>query len=54
MHLTILGSGTAIPVADRFPASYLVAAPGGPLLVDCGPGASPRPAATSATSPPCC
>ena len=27
MRLTILGSGTAIPVADRFPASYLVAAP---------------------------
>lgn len=42
MHLTILGSGTAIPVADRFPASYLVAAPAGPLLVDCGPGALRR------------
>ena len=42
MLLTILGSGTAIPVADRFPASYLVAAPRGPLLVDCGPGALRR------------
>lgn len=42
MRLTILGSGTAVPVADRFPASYLVAAPAGPLLVDCGPGALRR------------
>ncbi len=38
MQLTILGSGTAIPVADRFPAGYLVATPHCRVLVDCGPG----------------
>ena len=38
MQLTILGSGTAIPVADRFPAGYLVRHGDQQLLVDCGPG----------------
>jgi len=38
MQLVILGSGTAIPVADRFPAAYLVRHGAERLLVDCGPG----------------
>jgi len=38
MQLTILGSGTAIPVADRFPAGYLVTTPRQRLVVDLGPG----------------
>jgi ribonuclease BN (tRNA processing enzyme) len=42
MELTVLGSGTAIPVADRFPAGYLVASPRGTVMVDCGPGSLRR------------
>jgi len=38
MRVTVLGSGTAVPVADRFPAGYLLEAGGLRLLVDCGPG----------------
>ncbi|GAB4150622.1 MAG: MBL fold metallo-hydrolase [Planctomycetota bacterium] len=38
MELTILGSGTAIPVPDRFPAGCFVRASGLGILVDCGPG----------------
>lgn len=38
MLLTILGSGTAIPVADRFPAGYLLQSAATTVLVDCGPG----------------
>jgi ribonuclease BN (tRNA processing enzyme) len=38
MQVTILGSGTAVPVPDRFPAGYLVQAQGLHVLVDCGPG----------------
>jgi ribonuclease BN (tRNA processing enzyme) len=38
MHLTVLGSGTAIPVADRFPAGYLVDHESHRIMVDCGPG----------------
>jgi ribonuclease BN (tRNA processing enzyme) len=38
LQLTVLGSGTAVPVPDRFPAGYLVAAGERHLLVDCGPG----------------
>jgi ribonuclease BN (tRNA processing enzyme) len=38
MQVTILGSGTAIPVPDRFPAGYLVQAGLQHALVDCGPG----------------
>jgi ribonuclease BN (tRNA processing enzyme) len=38
MQLTILGSGTAIPVADRFPAGYLLRFDGTHMMVDCGPG----------------
>jgi len=38
MQLTVLGSGTAVPVADRFPAGYLVAHEHNKVMVDCGPG----------------
>lgn len=38
MHVTVLGSGTAIPVPDRFPAGYLVRGAGRHVLVDLGPG----------------
>ena len=38
MHLTVLGSGTAVPVPDRFPAGYLVEHQDHRLMVDCGPG----------------
>lgn len=38
MQVTILGSGTAIPVPDRFPAGYLVRGAGQTVMVDCGPG----------------
>lgn len=38
MHVTILGSGTAVPVPDRFPAGHLVRALGMHVLVDLGPG----------------
>ncbi len=38
MILTVLGSGTAIPVPDRFPAGYRLTAGATDLLVDCGPG----------------
>ncbi len=38
MHVTVLGSGTAVPVPDRFPAGYLVRAHERHLLVDLGPG----------------
>lgn len=38
MQLTILGSGTAVPVADRFPAGYLVEYGGTRIMIDCGPG----------------
>ncbi|MBK8099965.1 MAG: MBL fold metallo-hydrolase [Planctomycetes bacterium] len=42
MLVTILGSGTAVPVPDRFPAGYLVQAKGQQVLVDCGPGSLRR------------
>lgn len=42
MRLTILGSGTAIPVPDRYPAAYALELPQGLALVDCGPGALRR------------
>lgn len=38
MRLTVLGSGTAIPEADRFPAGYLVETAALTAMVDCGPG----------------
>jgi ribonuclease BN (tRNA processing enzyme) len=38
MQLVILGSGTSIPVADRFPAGYLLRTGDREVLVDCGPG----------------
>jgi ribonuclease BN (tRNA processing enzyme) len=36
--VTILGSGTAIPVRDRFPAGYLLDLGGSVAMVDIGPG----------------
>lgn len=38
MRVTVLGSGTAIPNGDRFPAGYLVEHGGTRAMVDCGPG----------------
>ena len=38
MQVTVLGSGTAIPVPSRFPAGYLLEVGTGVALVDCGPG----------------
>jgi ribonuclease BN (tRNA processing enzyme) len=37
-RLTILGSGTAIPSGERFPAGYVVACGDARVMVDCGPG----------------
>jgi ribonuclease BN (tRNA processing enzyme) len=45
MQLTVLGSGTAIPVADRFPAGYLLEFGRTKVMVDCGPGTLRRLAA---------
>jgi len=38
MQVTVLGSGTAIPVPDRFPAGYVVEDRDTVVMVDCGPG----------------
>lgn len=38
MKVTILGSGTAVPVPDRFPSGVLVVAADQVILVDLGPG----------------
>ncbi len=38
MEVVILGSGTAVPVPDRFPSAYLVRHAGTQILVDLGPG----------------
>jgi ribonuclease BN (tRNA processing enzyme) len=38
MQVTVLGSGTAIPVAARFPAGYLLTFDGTVVMVDSGPG----------------
>ncbi|HLU37809.1 MAG TPA: ribonuclease Z [Planctomycetota bacterium] len=38
LSITVLGSGTAVPEPDRFPAGYLVRGGGATVLVDCGPG----------------
>ncbi len=38
MRVTILGSGTAVPVTDRLPAGVLVQAGGAAIAVDLGPG----------------
>ena len=38
MDVTILGSGTAVPEADRFPSGVLVTAADSVLLIDLGPG----------------
>ena len=42
MQVTVLGSGTAVPVADRFPAGYLVQSDQVTAMVDCGPGSLRR------------
>jgi ribonuclease BN (tRNA processing enzyme) len=46
LQVTVLGSGTAVPVPDRFPAGYLVRSAGSTLMVDCGPGTLRRLAQT--------
>ena len=46
LRLTVLGSGTAIPVRDRFPAGYLVQSKDSNVLIDCGPGTLRRLAET--------
>ncbi|MCC6782183.1 MAG: ribonuclease Z [Planctomycetes bacterium] len=38
MRVTVLGSGTAVPTPDRFPAGYLVEESGRRILIDLGPG----------------
>ncbi|MBI5851160.1 MAG: ribonuclease Z [Planctomycetes bacterium] len=38
MRVTVLGSGTAVPRPDRFPAGYLVQDAGRNLCIDLGPG----------------
>ena len=38
MRVTILGSGTAVPSAERFPPGVLVEAGDEVVLVDAGPG----------------
>lgn len=38
MQVTVLGSGTAIPVPARFPAGYRIEVEGCTAMVDCGPG----------------
>jgi len=42
VHVTVLGSGTAIPVPDRFPAGYFAEHGGTRVMVDCGPGSLRR------------
>lgn len=46
LQVTVLGSGTAIPEPDRFPAGYLVRSPQLTAMVDCGPGTLRRLAQT--------
>lgn len=46
LSVTVLGSGTAVPEPDRFPAGYLVQGGGETVLIDCGPGVLRRLAAT--------
>jgi ribonuclease BN (tRNA processing enzyme) len=46
MRVTILGSGTAVPVPGRFPSSALVEAGDQTVVVDLGPGALRRLAET--------
>lgn len=45
MRVTVLGSGTAVPSAERFPAGVLVEGGGETVLVDAGPGVLRRLAA---------
>ncbi len=47
MQVTVLGSGTAIPVPARFPAGYLVELERTVAMVDCGPGTLRRLAQTA-------
>lgn len=46
MRVTILGSGTAVPVPGRFPSGVLVQSDGETVLVDLGPGVLRRLAET--------
>jgi len=46
LRVTILGSGTAVPVAGRFPSGVLVQGGGQTVLVDLGPGVLRRLAET--------
>ncbi len=46
MELTVLGSGSAMPVPDRRQAGYLITDGDRPLLVDCGSGVLGRLAET--------
>lgn len=46
MEITVLGSGTAVPVPERFPAGYLLAEGGCRVMVDIGPGTLRRLAQT--------
>jgi ribonuclease BN (tRNA processing enzyme) len=39
VELTVIGSGTAVPEAQRVSAAFWVAASGTRVLLDCGPGA---------------
>jgi ribonuclease BN (tRNA processing enzyme) len=48
MELTVLGSGSAMPVPDRAQAGYLLADGDRSLLVDCGSGVLQRLAGTEA------
>ncbi len=46
MEIVLLGTGTAVPVPDRFPSGVLVRDGAQTLLVDCGPGVLRRLAQT--------
>ena len=42
IELVVLGSGTGVPWPRRGAAGHVVQTPGGPLLLDCGPGTMTR------------
>lgn len=49
MNTIVLGSGTAVPEPDRFPAGYLVVGERSTVMVDCGPGTLRRAAQAGVT-----